>query len=668
MAKGKKSESGKSDSTRKSSRNWRKLLRRVVVGGLALGVWGFVALAALIGWYAYDLPDVSAINKFNRRPSVTFVAADGTPIATYGDLYGGAVSLDEMSPYLPQAVLATEDRRFYNHFGLDIFGVARAALTNLRSRRTVQGGSTITQQLAKNVFLSSERSFRRKVQEVMLALWLEHKFDKDQILTIYLNRVYLGAGTYGVEAASQRYFGRPARDLSAHEAAVIAGLLKAPSRYSPLSDPERAKSRAQEVLQNEVEAGYMSAEEAAAAAKQPLRVAAAGGSGRGVRYFTDWLIDEIPGFTGKVDRDLIVVTTLDARIQHAAEAEIERTLTREDQRAHASQASLVVMTPDGAIRAMVGGRNYGESQFNRATDGLRQPGSAFKPFVFLAAVEAGMRTDDRFSDGPIIIGDWSPRNFEREQHGMITAREALARSVNTATVRIAQKYGIDHAIAVANRLGISSPLRRDLATALGASEVTLLELTSAFAPFANGGEGVLAHAISAVRDTQGNPVYLRTGSGPGRVIERGALIAMTEMLKAVVLEGTGRAAGLDRAVGGKTGTSQDFRDAWFLGFSADLVGGVWVGNDDGQPMERITGGTLPARIWHNVMVEAHKGLGPRELPGTPGFLERLLPGLVGASAPASPPPATEQPAPQRMPASKLPSATRETYSPFYRSD
>ncbi|HEX9463695.1 MAG TPA: PBP1A family penicillin-binding protein [Alphaproteobacteria bacterium] len=634
MAKQRKSESrrdGDGPPRQAGRRNgvWRWVLKWILV----LGIWAVVVVAIMIAWFAYDLPDVSGINNFNRRPSLTFVSADGQPIATYGDIYAGAVGLNQMSPWLPKAVLATEDRRFYGHFGVDLVGLARASFVNLRARRIVQGGSTISQQLAKNVFLSPERSFRRKVQEVLLALWLEHKFSKDQILTIYLNRVYLGAGTYGVEAAAQRYFGKPASQLTAHEAAVIAGLLKAPSRFSPAADPDRARARAHDVLNNLVEAGYMQPQDAAAAERQPLRVAVAT-HGRFARYFTDWLADTVPGFAGFVDRDLTIITTLDSRLQRVAEDNVARHLSKDGPRLHASQGAFVALSTDGAVRAMVGGRDYADSQFNRATDGHRQPGSAFKPFVFLAAVEGGMQPDDRFSDGPVTIGDWSPHNFDSVQHGMITAREALARSVNTATVRVAQQTGIDRVVAVASRLGIGSPLRRDLATALGASEVTLLELTAAFAPFSNGGNGVLPYAITEIRDAQGNIVYRREGSGPGRVILRQPLVAMTNMLQAVVQEGTGRAAMLDRPTAGKTGTSQDFRDAWFVGFTADYVAGVWLGNDNGEPMLRVTGGNLPARIWHDVMMEAERGQPSKALPGAPGFMDFLPSFLTGRSSSA----------------------------------
>jgi penicillin-binding protein 1A len=616
-----------------------------------VGLWAAVAVTAIVAWYAYTLPDISGINKFNRRPALTFLAADGQVITTYGDLFGGPVELKDLSPWLPRAVLATEDRRFYDHFGLDLIGLARAAVANLRAGRIVQGGSTITQQLAKNVFLTGERSFKRKVQELLLAFWLERKFTKDQILTIYLNRVYLGSGTYGVEAAAQRYFDKSARELSAHEAAVIAGLLKAPSRYSPAARLERAKARANEVIENMIEAGYMTAAEAAAAARQPLKVAAHTQAGRGARYFTDWLADAVPGFIGFVDRDLTVVTTLDARLQLAAEAEVTRALSRDGPKANASQAALVAMTPDGAVRAMIGGRDYAESQFNRATDARRQPGSAFKPFVFLAAVEAGLRPDDRIADGPVTIGDWTPRNFDNVQKGNISLREALSRSVNTATVRVAQKAGIDKVITTANRLGIGSPLRRDFATALGASEVSLFELTAAFAPFANGGNGVLPYAIQEIRDSSGEVLYRRIGSGPGPVLERPALAAMTDMMQAVMIDGTGRAAAFGRPAAGKTGTSQEHRDAWFVGFTTEYVVGVWCGNDDGEPMERVTGGSLPARMWRGFMQEAHKGRAPQQLPGaSSGVFEDVLNSLLGgarritvpAASPA-PPAATHDP-------------------------
>ncbi|MBV8534195.1 MAG: carboxypeptidase, partial [Alphaproteobacteria bacterium] len=380
-------------------------------------------------------------------------------------------------------------------------------------------------------------------------------------------------------------------------------------------------------------------QQAAAADRDPLRVAQNNSGGRGTRYFTDWLADSVPGFAGFVDRDLTVVTTLDARLQKAAEEDVARALERDGPKVHASQAAFLVLSPDGAVRAMVGGRDYASGQFNHVTEAHRQPGSSFKAFDYLAAMEYGIKPDDRFSDGPITIGDWSPRNFEKEQHGMITVREAFAHSVNTTAVRIAQKIGIDRVIAVAQRLGIGSPLRRDLSTSLGASEVTLYELTAAFAPFANGGTGVLPYAISEIRDATGHVIYRREGSGPGQVIQRASLVAMTDLMQAVVQEGTGRAALLDRPTAGKTGTSEDYRDAWFVGFTADYVAGVWVGNDNNDPMLRVTGGTLPAHLWHDVMAEAERGKPVKPLPGAGSFMDTLT-SLLSRGTSSPPPPSS----------------------------
>ena len=582
-------------------------------------LWAGIAGAAVLAWYALRLPDVGAIASFDRRPSLTFVSTDGQVLATTGDLYAGAVQLEELPPHLVRALLATEDRRFYRHFGIDVIGLARAVVVNLRAGRLVQGGSTITQQLAKNVFLTHERTLDRKIQETMLALWLEHRFTKNQILTIYFNRVYLGAGTYGVEAASQRYFGKSARKLNIHEAAVIVGLLKAPSRYAPTADPVRSRARAADVLDNLVEAGLASRAEAEAGKQLALGTPSISPSLRSARYFTDWLADQVSGYVGYIDRDLVVRTTLDPRLQRAAEAAIVDTLNREGEKAEAEQAALVALTPDGAVRVMVGGKDYAQSQFNRAALALRQPGSSFKTFVYLAAMEQGLRADDRVSDATVTIGDWSPRNYEGDAgRGEITLRDAFARSVNTAAVRVAQRTGLDRVIVSARRAGIVSPLRRDMATTLGASEVTLLELTGAYAPFANGGIAVEPYAIAEIRDANDRIVYRRSGSGAERVISRGALAAMSELLRAVIERGTGRAAALDRPAGGKTGTSQEYRDAWFIGFTADLVAGVWFGNDDATPMNKVTGGSLPARTWKLFMMEASCGLRYSENVITPG--------------------------------------------------
>ncbi len=622
---------------------WRKLGSLAVKWGAVASIWGAIAVAGVLAAFWITLPPIDAINKFERRPSLTFVDGGGETVATYGDLYGGLVRLDEMPPWLPMAVLATEDRRFYAHFGIDPQGLARAALANFRAGRVVQGGSTITQQLAKNVFLTNDRSYKRKVQEMLLAFRLERALSKDEILTIYLNRVYLGAGTYGVEAASRRYFGKSAREVNAHEAAIVAGLLKAPSRLAPTASIERARDRASDVLDNMVEAGFLTPAQRAAAARLPIASAGATVAQRGNRYFTDWLAEQVQGFVGYQAQDLVVVTTMDARLQRVAETALEDILAREGPKVGVGQGAFVLMRPDGAVQAMVGGRDYAKSAFNRAVDARRQPGSAFKAFVYLAAAEQGLRADESIADTPIQLATWRPRNFDNKVFGEISIRDAYARSVNTAAVRVAQRVGVDNVVREARALGISSPIPRNLSIALGTSEVSLLELTGAYASFANGGNGVLPHAILEIRDPSGKPLYRRAGSGPGQVMTPAALATMTDLMQAVVTQGSGRAASLgDRPVGGKTGTTNDYRDAWFVGFTSDYVGGAWFGNDDGDEMERTTGGSLPARLWKAVMLEAHKGMPVKALPGAvvpeaPGWFARLI-GSFPASAPASPAP------------------------------
>ena len=620
----------------------RRALGFALKWGFVLGLWAGVAVACVLAFFWFTLPPFDLINKFERRASLVFLDPAGETIATYGDLHGGLVRLDEMPPWLPMAVLATEDRRFYSHFGIDPQGLARAALANFRAGRVVQGGSTITQQLAKNVFLTNERSAERKIQEMLLAFAIERRFSKEDILTVYLNRVYLGAGTYGVEAAAQRYFGKSARAVNAHEAAIMAGLLKAPSRLAPTANLARARTRGAEVLDNMVEAGFLTPAQRLAAGALPVGTAGVVAAQRGGRYFSDWLAESVQGFVGNQERDLVVVTTLDTRLQRAAEAALEDILAREEAKVEVHQGAFVLMRPDGAVQAMVGGRDYARSAFNRAVDARRQPGSAFKAFVYLAAAEQGLRPDERIADTPLQVGTWRPRNFDNRVSGEISMREAFARSVNTSAVRVAQRVGIDSVARTARALGIASPIQRNLSSALGSSEVNLLEITGAYAAFANGGNGVLPYAIAEIRDTAGTVLYRRQGSGPGPVMSQPALATMTDLMQAVVVSGTGRAAAFDRPAAGKTGTTNDYRDAWFVGFTADYVAGAWFGNDDGEEMERTTGGSLPARLWKAVMVEAHRNLPVRPLPGSVApdaapAIERPV------AAPATPVPAPDQP-------------------------
>ena len=575
-------------------------------------VWIVTFGIGLVAWYASDLPDTNDALNFTRQPTVTLLAFDGSLLNTRGDLYGQPLSVKDVPTVLSQAVLATEDRRFYKHFGLDFIGIARATYHNLKAGRIVQGGSTITQQLAKNLFLTPERSFKRKAQELILSLWLEHKFSKDQILTIYLNRVYLGAGTYGVDAAARRYFGVSAKQVSIFEAAMIAGLLKAPSRYNPWSNLELAKKRAGQVLVNMVNAGYLTKGEAARVIKQAdLRKIS---KSLTARYFIDWILNQVSGYLAPGNRDIVVTTTLAPGIQRAAERRVVEILDGPGEKARASQAALVSLSEDGAVRAMVGGRLYSKSSFNRATQARRQPGSAFKPFVFLAALESGARPNETFKDAPIRIGKWAPRNFKRRYLGNVTMAEAFTHSLNTAAVRIGQRAGLTSIAATAKRLGIPGNIQLTPSLSLGTHDVSLINLTAAYAPFANGGTAVWPYGILEIRDDNNKVLYSRAGSGLGRVVRRDHVVTMNQMMADVIAKGTGKAAFLNRPAAGKTGTSQNHRDAWFVGYTANLVTGVWFGNDNGAPMMRVTGGGLPAILWKRFMIDAHEGLTRTSLP------------------------------------------------------
>ena len=574
---------------------------------LVAAIWGGLGLAAVAAYFAYDLPDLKALHVVERRPSVALLAHDGTLVATYGQLYTEPVRLRDLPKSLSAAVIATEDRRFYHHYGIDPIGLARAVYVNLRGGRLTQGGSTITQQLAKNVFLTPERTLKRKIQEVLLAFWLEARFAKDEILELYLNRVYFGAGAYGVEAAAQRYFDKPARALNLGESAMLIGLLKAPSRFAPTADLKTAQGRAAQVLANMASAGYLTAAEAKAAQARPAQLARSRQPVRGARYFADWVLDDVSDYVGRPADDLIVVTTLDMRLQQAAERAVEARLARQGDRLQAEQAALVALDLNGAVRAMVGGRDHRDSPFNRATQARRQPGSAFKLFVYLAALESGIRPDDSFVDGPVAVGNWRPRNFDNGFAGTVSVREAVARSINTVAVQVTERVGRRRVIEAAHRLGIAGDLAPHPSLALGTAEVTLLELAGAYTALANGGFGVLPHGIVEIRTRGGTVLYRRAGSGRGAVIDARVAAGMHDLLAGVIDHGTGRIARLDRPAAGKTGTSQDFRDAWFVGYTGSLAAGVWVGNDDGQPMKRVTGGGLPAEIWRDFMLDALKG-------------------------------------------------------------
>jgi len=623
---------------RKFAKKPTRMRRRLLALGkwtATFGVWLGIIGILLVGWYATDLPDVDAALDPTRKPTVRVVAADGTELATHGELYGLPVKLSELPAALPRAVLATEDRRFYSHFGLDLIGLARAVWTNLRAGRIRQGGSTLTQQVAKNLFLTPERTIKRKVQELLLALWLERKFSKDQILTVYLNRVYLGAGTYGVDAAARKYFGRSAPRLDLWQSAMLAGLLKAPSRYNPKANRKAAAKRTRQVLANMVAAGYLTADQARRAkAGDSGRVARAGSRpGRRASHFVDWVLEQVGDYVGAGDRDLVVVTTLDADLQAAAERQLREALRTAGAKARIGDGAILVMDAAGAVRAMVGGRDHGRSQFNRATQARRQPGSAFKPVVYLAAIEEGLTPESIIEDAPIRIGKWRPKNFDGRYRGAVTVADALARSLNTPAVRVARNTGAARVQAMARRLGLGDDIPGDLGIALGTHETTLLALTAAYGVLASGGQSVLPHGITEIRDGTGRVLYRRQGGGAGPIVDALHVAQLNGMLAGVVEHGTGRRARLVRPAAGKTGTSQNYRDAWFMGFTSDLVAGVWLGNDNGRPMKGVTGGGLPATLWRQVMQTAHQGRPIRPLSGLDsaaaptsagGFLTRLV--------------------------------------------
>jgi penicillin-binding protein 1A len=572
---------------------------------LVVVIWVGLLAGGVLLYFAHDLPDPVASAKVTRRPAITLLAADGSTLAAYGDLHGETILAHDAPPYLIQAILATEDRRFHSHFGIDIIGILRAAVSNFRAGRVVQGGSTLTQQVAKNLFLTSDRTVKRKVQELLLSLWLEKVYTKDQILSIYLNRVYLGAGTYGVDAASRRYFNRSVRDITLYQAAMLAGLPKAPSRLNPVSGPERAHARTREVLQNMVEAGMLTPDDARLAAKDADAAIPGAQRATGGGYFADWVLDQVDDFVGTLDRDLVVRTTLDPVQQRHAEAALSTVLGPEAQAKGATQGALVAMDFRGAVKALVGGLNHGTSPFNRAVQARRQPGSAFKPFVFLAGLESGLTPDSALEDAPITVNGWTPGNYTETHRGRVTLTEALALSLNTVAVRVSETAGRGQVVKVARRLGVIGDLAPNPSIALGVFEVTPLDLTAAYAAFANGGFAMLPHGIVSITDGDGAILYERRPGGVRQVMSPEHARQMDAMLAAVVSWGTGKGAILpDRQARGKTGTSQDYRDAWFVGYAGRTLAGVWVGNDKNQPMKKVTGGSLPTDVWKAFMLDA----------------------------------------------------------------
>ena len=590
------------------------LFGAVIYWTLTLGLWCGIAAAGLAVYYGSQLPPIDQLAIPKRPPNIAILATDGALIANRGDTGGAAIRLADLPPYLPKAFISIEDRRFYAHWGLDPVGVGRAVVTNLLGRGGMQGGSTLTQQLAKNLFLTQERTVSRKIQEAILALWLEHKFSKDQILELYLNRVYFGSGAYGVEAASEHYFGHSAREASLAESAVLAGLMKAPSKLAPDRNPEGANERAAQVLTAMAQEGHISESQAKQALGQPAQARRDARSGS-VNYVADYVMDSLANTIGAIDEDIVVSTTVDERLQQAAENALAEELNKKGDKFGVTQGALVSIEPDGAVRALVGGRNYAESQFNRAVSAKRQPGSAFKPFVYLAGLEHGLTPESVKEDAPINLKGWQPENYSHEYMGPVTLTRALSLSLNTVAIRVGLEAGPKTVAKTAHRLGIKSELQINPSIALGTSEVTPLELVTAYAPFANGGIGVTPHVITKVTTASGKFLYQAKAEALGRVVDPQYVAMMNRMMQETLLTGTARKAELPGwQAAGKTGTSQDFRDAWFIGYTSHLVTGVWLGNDDNSPTKKASGGNLPVEIWSHYMTFAHQGVEVVDLP------------------------------------------------------
>jgi len=608
---------------------WRRWLFEFVSEGATLATFGLIAMLAL-AMPAFQLTSDSDWLKKSEL-AVTFLDRYGNEVGTRGIRHNDSVPLDQFPDHLIKAVLATEDRHFYEHFGIDIIGTFRALVTNARAGGVVQGGSSLTQQLAKNLFLSNERTLDRKIKEAFLAFWLESRLTKNEILKLYLDRAYMGGGAFGVDAAAHYYFNKSARDVDLAESAMLAGLFKAPTKFSPNVNLPAARARANVVLDNLVDAGFMTEGQVFGARRHPATPVDRRDDDA-PNYYLDYAFDEMKKLVdtfpkSMTERVFVVRTALDANLQHEADTAVENSLRQYGQEYHAKQAAAVLMDADGAVRAMVGGRDYGASQFNRATDAMRQPGSSFKPYVYATALKHGLTPNSIVVDAPICIGNWCPHNYGHGFGGAMPLITALTHSINTVAVRLSvivgdgnPKLGRARIIQTARDMGITTPLPDTPSLPIGADAVTLVEHTGAYATFPNLGMKVKPHAIVEVRTGDGKVVwrYDRDGPKPKRVLSQQIALDMIKMMNSVVENGTGRRARLDGiAAAGKTGTTNDYRDAWFMGYTGNFVCGLWFGNDDYTSTNRMTGGSLPAMTWHNIMEYAHQGIELKQLPGLP---------------------------------------------------
>ncbi|MET0746924.1 MAG: transglycosylase domain-containing protein [Rhizobium sp.] len=630
-------------------RGWKRLFFECLGEGLTLGVLASVVMLAL-AMPAFESTSGDWRNRGNF--AVTFEDRYGTVIGHRGIIHENSVPVDELPDYFVKAVLATEDRRFFDHFGIDIFGLFRALTVNAQAGGVVQGGSTLTQQLAKNLFLSNERSIERKIKEAFLAIWLEANLSKKEILSLYLDRTYMGGGTFGAAAAAQYYFGKNISDVNLAEAAMLAGLFKAPSKYAPSVNLPAARARANDVLSNLVQSGFMTEGQVVAARRNPASVVDRA-QVASPDFFLDWAFDEVQRLSSRfAERSLIVRTTIDMSLQKASEDAVASSLLEYGEHYHAGQGASVMIENGGAVRAMVGGRDYGESQFNRATKALRQPGSSFKIYTYSVAMENGMTPATTIVDAPISWGNWSPHNYENRYEGRVTLTEAIAKSINTIPVRLAKEhFGIQPIRDMAKRLGVETPIRNDKTIPIGTSEVTVLDQATAYATFPADGLQSRRHGISQVLGYNGKILYDFDRDEPAaqRVLSEKAEDSMTQMLTQIPVIGTGRKAALDHGivVGGKTGTTQAYRDAWFIGFTGNYTCAVWFGNDDYTSTNQMTGGTLPAMTFKKIMDYAHQGVVLKPIPGIADPFPAQKPMTVAAKKAAAQAAASAEPLPVR---------------------
>ncbi len=605
--KGKKRHTVSTARSRKPTRKSRSILTRRGFFGSFISItalctiWGLAILLVIGIYQATQLPDLSDLEFKKRDIAVSLVDRKGQNFATYGDFYLEPVTFNEIPAFLIEALVATEDRRFFQHWGIDPFSLVRAAVVNLKEGKIKQGGSTLTQQLAKNLFLVFDRSVERKVQELLLALWLEMSFTKEQILTLYLNRVYFGSGVFGLRAAAEYYFGKSVSDLRLKEAAMLIGTLKAPSKYNPRTNLSLAKKRTTQVLNNMMHAGSLKKNILRKHAKYRVKIKSQLNLQKGTWYFADWIRERAEAYANNVYLNKRVFTTLDPLLQKKAEAALANQLKRVNSNKQL-EGAVVVLDATGKVLAMVGGRNYFKSKFNRATQSRRQPGSVFKPVVFLAALSTGLSPETVISDQPLEIGSWRPKNFDGVYRTQVSLRQALQMSYNVATVRLSEKIGRDLTIKMAHRLGINAKLDDKPSLALGSSGVSLINMTAAYVAISNGGFPVEPYGISSIVTEKGELIYTRREQTATPIASSKVIEDMNRMLEGVIAGGTGKKANIGRTAAGKTGTSQDYRDAWFIGYSGGLTVGVWVGRDDNRPMRKITGGSIPAKIWGEFMV------------------------------------------------------------------